>query len=196
VRLERLLTAVSFGRRGRAWLLWNRWRERSGRSSGGSQRGYERRRDAGLTVGDVFCRWCPQMLRIPASNFFLLEAFWARGRKGGGGGECWLYIGTGYCQNGRGSWGKRVRNQRRRFQWGSKARGWRGPWRVGPFCQWKKNRRGGYRFGFLNGPRLARLELGYWQVIGPRVGPGGWGLFFPFFFVLKPFLLSVFYFVS
>jgi hypothetical protein len=37
----------------------------------------------------------------------------------------------------------------------------------------KRNRRGGYRFGFLNGPRLARLELGYWQVIGPRVGPGG-----------------------
>jgi hypothetical protein len=30
--------------------------KRSGRSSGGSQRGYERRRDARLTVGDVFCR--------------------------------------------------------------------------------------------------------------------------------------------
>jgi hypothetical protein len=30
---------------------------------------------------------------------------------------------VGYCQNGRGSWGKRVRNQRRRFQWRSKAGG-------------------------------------------------------------------------
>jgi hypothetical protein len=42
---------------------------------------------------------------------------------------------VGYCQNGRGSWGKRARNQRRRFQWRSKAGGWRGPWRVGPTRQ-------------------------------------------------------------
>jgi hypothetical protein len=38
-------------------------------------------------------------------------------------GERELFIGVGYCQNGRGSWGKRARNQRRRFQWRSKAGG-------------------------------------------------------------------------
>jgi hypothetical protein len=90
---------------------------------------------------------------------------------------------VGYCQNGRGSWGKRARNQRRRFQWRSKAGGWRGPWRVGP------TRQRGVGKGIVPlrvSPAGPRASSG----AGPKRCPGS-SFMFLFSFLLFPFWFQI-----